>query len=106
MVPNYKRPSVQEYFYDTWETAPTDQDLDMLVYMVNCERNSKILDKVLEYPCFTEECPLTIFDNEEVKELCNCENCNDTYKECWLKYYGKDIPLPEGFGKTLFKEDE
>ena len=106
MVPNYKRPSVQEYFYNTWETAPTDQDLDMLVYMVNCERHSKILDKVLDFVMFKEECPLSIFDNNDVRVLCDCENCDCTNKKCWLKYFDKDIPLPDGFGKTLFEEDK
>ena len=100
MVPNYKRPSVREYLHDAWETGPTDQDIDMLLYLEECERRSKILDKVLDYPFFTEECPLSCTDdsNEEniIYDACDCyyesdgDNCNN-FKECWLKYFERKM---------------
>lgn len=98
MVPNYKRPSVREYLHDVWETGPTDQDIDMLLYLEECERRSKILDKVLDHPFFTEECPLSCVatDDEEKRiiETCSCyndgENC-ENYKKCWLKYFERKM---------------
>ena len=96
MIPNYKRPSVREYLHDTWETSPTDQDIDMLLYLEECERRSKILDKVLDHPFFTEECPLSVAPDDEddkiITGLCACwDNGCESYKECWLKYFERKI---------------
>lgn len=99
MIPNYKRPSVREYLHDVWETGPTDQDIDMLLYLEECEKRSKILDEVLDHPFFTEECPLSVanddYDEERfVTEICGCyhseQDC-ESYKKCWLNYFKGDV---------------
>ena len=58
------------------------------------EEKDKIIDEAMEY--FIEDCPYSVaFKNEEeykkVQKLCNCENCQDDYKKCWLKYLENEI---------------
>ena len=98
MIPNYKRPSIREYFNEVWETGPTDQDIDMLLYLEECERRSKMLDIILEEPWFTEECPLSCAPEGEIENriihICGCyadsQKC-DGYKECWLEYFERKM---------------
>ena len=61
------------------------------------ERLNNIINTMLDFSFFKEECPL----NFGYQERCNeekaqdvfyedgyCEeNCNDDYKKCWLKYF-------------------
>lgn len=73
----------------------------------NCEKLEKLqqeneklkdlIDTILTFSFFKEECPLNFVfeDNSKEDEAQNifysdeyCENnCNDIYKECWLKYF-------------------
>ena len=58
------------------------------------ELKDKVIDEAMEY--FIEDCPYSIaFKDEEeykkVQNLCNCENCQDDYKKCWLKYFENEI---------------
>lgn len=56
-----------------------------------------LIDTILTFSFFKEECPLNFVfeDNSKEDEAQNifysdeyCENnCNDIYKECWLKYF-------------------
>lgn len=56
-----------------------------------------LIDTILTFSFFKEECPLNFDfeDNSKEDEAQNifysdeyCENnCNDIYKECWLKYF-------------------
>lgn len=56
-----------------------------------------LIDTILTFSFFKEECPLNFIfeDNSKEDEAQNifysdeyCENnCNDIYKECWLKYF-------------------
>lgn len=55
------------------------QDLDRL------EKLEQALDKACERLEWT--CPV---DQELVEDL-DCENCKDTYKECWKKYFMKEV---------------
>ena len=57
----------------------------------------KLINTILNFSFFKEECPLNFAfeDNSKEDEAQNifyndeyCENnCNDIYKECWLKYF-------------------
>lgn len=58
-----------------------------------------LIDTILNFSIFKEECPLNLgFENNtnEYKsqsifyegEWCE-NNCNDNYKDCWLKYFKK-----------------
>ena len=63
------------------------------------ERLNNIINTMLDFNFFKEECPL----NFGYQERCNeekaqdvfyeddyCEeNCNDDYKKCWLKYFAR-----------------
>ena len=61
------------------------------------ERLNNIINTILEFNLFAEECPLNFGYTERCNEekaqdvfyendYCE-ENCNDDYKKCWLKYF-------------------
>lgn len=68
------------------------------------DRLNKIIDTILDFSFFQEECPLCIdFNdkNEDKSQLifynegyCEKECCND-YKKCWLKYFKRLQELKE-----------
>ena len=61
------------------------------------ERLNNIINAMLDFNFFKEECPLNFgytekCDEEKAQDVfyendyCE-ENCNDDYKKCWLKYF-------------------
>lgn len=68
------------------------------------DRANNIIDTMLEFSFFKEQCPLNFGfgDKKEEKaqdvfyedDYCE-ENCNDIYKKCWLKYFEKLQELKE-----------
>ena len=67
-------------------------------------RLNNIIDTMLEFSFFKEECPLNFGFGDEKEEKAQdvfyeddyCEeNCNDIYKKCWLKYFEKLQELKE-----------
>ena len=69
------------------------------------ERLNTIVDIILDFPFFKEECPLNFgFVERELETKAQdvfyedewCEkNCDDNYKKCWLKYFDKLKELKE-----------
>ena len=69
------------------------------------DENKKLINTILNFSFFKEECPLNFSfeDNSKEDEAQNifyndeyCEtNCNDNYKECWLKYF-KELQKAKG----------
>ena len=65
-----------------------------------------LIDTILTFSFFKEECPLNFAfeDNSKEDEAQNifysdeyCENnCNDIYKDCWLKYFKELQELEQG----------
>lgn len=49
MIPNYKRPQINEYIFDILERPMTDEDLEMINYLQEIEKENKELKKQLEY---------------------------------------------------------
>ena len=78
---------------------------DKVVDKVNWENmllkkeNQDLIDTILNFSFFKEECPLNFgFENNTNENKSQsifyedewCENnCNDNYKDCWLKYFKK-----------------
>lgn len=67
-------------------------------------RLNNIIDTILEFSFFKEECPLNFGFGDKKEEKAQdvfyednyCEeNCNDIYKKCWLKYFEKLQELKE-----------
>lgn len=68
----------------------------------------KLINTILNFSFFKEECPLNFSfeDNSKEDKAQNifysdeyCENnCNDIYKDCWLKYF-KELQKVKGDGK-------
>ena len=77
------------------------QTYDILL-KANVEENKRLknlIDIILNFSFFKEECPLNFgFENNTNEDKSQsvfyedewCEdNCNDNYKDCWLKYFKK-----------------
>ena len=72
------------------------------------DENKKLINTILNFSFFKEECPLNFSfeDNSKEDEAQNifyndeyCENnCNDIYKDCWLKYF-KELQKAKGDSK-------
>lgn len=71
---------------------------------VEIDRLNNIIDTMLEFSFFKEECPLNFGFGDEKEEKAQdvlyeddyCEeNCNDIYKKCWMKYFEKLQELKE-----------
>lgn len=80
------------------------QSMLIQVYEKEIERLNNIIDTMLEFNFFKEECPLNFDFGDEKEEKAQdvfyeddyCEeNCNDIYKKCWLKYFEKLQELKE-----------
>lgn len=48
MIPNYKRPQINDYIFDILERPMTDEDLEMINYLREIEKENKELKKQLE----------------------------------------------------------
>lgn len=69
------------------------------------DENKKLINTILNFSFFKEECPLSFGfeDNSKEDKAQNifysdeyCENnCNDNYKDCWLKYF-KELQKTKG----------
>ena len=70
-----------------------------------CEEYEQLINTILNFSFFKEECPLNFSfeDNSKEDKAQNifysdeyCENnCNDIYKDCWLKYF-KELQKAKG----------
>lgn len=70
-----------------------------------CEEYEQLINTILNFSFFKEECPLNFSfeDNSKEDEAQNifyndeyCENnCNDIYKDCWIKYF-KELQKAKG----------
>ena len=100
--------------YDYLDLRQTERLKELVPYEVlapdadeiieELERLNNIIDTMLEFSFFKEECPLNFGFGDEKEEKAQdvfyeddyCEeNCNDIYKKCWLKYFEKLQKLKE-----------
>ncbi len=59
------------------------------------QQRDEVIDEILNTSYFDSDCPYSLIGDGWLQELCDCDNCQDTYKECWLKYF-----------KTKYKGDK
>ena len=74
-----------------------------------CEEYEQLINTILNFDFFKEECPLNFKfeDNSKEDKAQNifysdeyCENnCNDIYKDCWLEYF-KELKKAKGDAKN------
>ena len=86
----------------------SQEDLDLILELEKQENErlqqenkqlKDLIDTILNFSFFKEECPLNFgFENSTNEDKSQsifyedewCENnCNDNYKDCWLKYFKK-----------------
>ena len=71
-----------------------------------CEEYEQLINTILNFSFFKEECPLNFsFEDNSKEDKAQdvfyedeyCENaCNDDYRKCWLKYFEKMQELERG----------
>ena len=97
----------KDLFPKTYNRTMIDDD-----YIKQLEQENKqlqdLIDTILNFSFFKEECPLNFSfeDNSKEDEAQNifysdeyCENnCNGIYKDCWLKYF-KELQKSKGDDK-------
>ena len=59
------------------------------------EEKDKIINEILDL-FGTDDCPNSIdwIDekySKQIKKICDCDNCRDDYKKCWIKYFKNEI---------------
>ena len=87
-------------------TTPTSETKDLRCKFVSAkdyldlykklEEKNKIIDEILNHDyCFPYECPLEAINNDDIQDIiekiCNCDNCKDDKKNCWLKYFKNKV---------------
>ena len=91
-------------FHNTHDTLCVPKGMTLKQLVEDYDRLNNIIDTILEFNFFKEECPLNygFGDGKEEKaqdvfyEDDYCEkNCNDIYKKCWMKYFEKLQELKE-----------
>ena len=79
------------------EEVIINYDKKLMEANAEIERLNNIINTMLDFNFFKEECPLNFgytekCDEEKAQDVfyeddyCE-ENCNDDYKKCWLKYF-------------------
>lgn len=95
----------KDLFPKTYNRTTIDDD-----YIKQLEQESKqlknLIDIILNFSFLKNECPLSFgFENNTNEDKSQsvfyedewCENnCNDNYKDCWLKYFKKLQELEQG----------
>ena len=74
--------------YDNLKKDYDNKDLECIdLYKENQELKDyiKALDKACEI--LDWDCPVS----QDLVDDLDCENCNDNYKECWKKYFLKEV---------------
>lgn len=70
MIPNYKRPQINDYIFDILERPMTDEDLEMINYLREIEKENKELKKQLENCyCNRTDCSGRIKDSKVYDSL-------------------------------------
>ena len=104
----YIDPVITELQQENKKLNGAIQTYDILL-KANVEENKQLknlIDIILNFSFFKEKCPLNFgFENNTNEDKSQsvfyedewCEdNCNDNYKDCWLKYFKKLQELEEG----------
>ena len=94
-VLNYMKRYVENVYEHDSEIMLNWKDIKLVLEEI--ERLNNIINTMLDFNFFKEECPLNFgytekCDEEKAQDVfyeddyCE-ENCNDDYKKCWLKYF-------------------
>ena len=89
-------PNIIEDDLDYFANYVSNGDITNLETVLHqLEEKDKVIDVMLDY-ISNDDCPASVCwlnenFNNEIKKLCNCENCQDDYKKCWLKYFENEI---------------
>lgn len=51
------------------------------------KNKNEVIEEILNCAYFNSDCPYSLIGDGWLQELCDCDNCQNTYKECWLKYF-------------------
>ena len=89
MIPNYKRPQINDYIFDILERPMTDEDLEMINYLREIEKENKELKKQLENCyCNRTDCSGRIKDSKVYDSLFQKV---ETQQKEFIKYLEDEI---------------
>ena len=98
---------LEDFMIQYWELLKENKQLKIQISAREtlCEEYEQLINTILNFSFFKEECPLNFEfeDNSKEDKAQNifytdeyCENnCNDNYKDCWLKYF-KELQKTKG----------
>ena len=98
---------LEDFMLQYWELLKENKQLKIQISAREtlCEEYEQLINTILNFSFFKEECPLNFSfeDNSKEDKAQNifysdeyCENnCNDIHKDCWLKYF-KELQKAKG----------
>ena len=103
----YDKCENMEQLFDKYYLSLLDKHYSKVYELQQENKQLKdLIDTILNFSFFKEECPLNFgFENSTNEDKSQsifyedewCENnCNDNYKDCWLKYFKKLQELEQG----------
>lgn len=101
MIPNYKRPQINDYIFDILERPMTDEDLEIINYLREIEKENQELKKQLE-------------DKEDfIKKLQGTKDRLDKYnyeitmqQQEFIKYLEDEIKACKAVSNLLFNSNK
>lgn len=101
MIPNYKRPQINDYIFDILERPMTDEDLEIINYLREIEKENQELKKQLE-------------DKEDfIKKLQGTKDRLDKYnyeitmqQQEFIKYLEDEIKACKAVSDLLFTSNK
>ena len=102
MIPNYKRPQINEYIFDILERPMTYEDLEMINYLQQIEKENQELKKQLENCyCNRTDCSGRIKDSKVYDSLFQKV---ETQQKEFIKYLEDEIKHLEHSRYVSFNE--
>lgn len=104
MIPNYKRPQINDYIFDILERPMTDEDLEMINYLREIEKENQELKKQLENCyCNRTDCSGRIKDSKVYDSLFQKV---ETQQKEFIKYLEDEIQSCEAVSDLLFNSNK
>lgn len=104
MIPNYKRPQINDYIFDILERPMTDEDLEMINYLREIEKENQELKKQLKNCyCNRTDCSGRIKDSKVYDSLFQKV---ETQQKEFIKYLEDEIQSCEAVSDLLFNSNK
>ncbi len=86
-VENFKLKDKLEKQRKEYQETYKDVREEIKGYKEQLQQRDEVIEEILNTSYFDGDCPYSIIGDGWIEKLCDCNNCKDNYKECWLKYF-------------------